>query len=189
MYCFSKYEKTTGRVLSKSTSTSEYDILLNETETIGVYVGQVGPNQYILNGEPVYYPPKPDPSYEFNYTTHAWEDMRTLEQVQATKWTEIKKARETAEEGGFTWDGSTFDSDPRSQSRILGAQQVSAITPNYLVTWTLADNTTRELNAADLLSLSQALGTHVPTQFSKAQGLRTQIDNATTIEEVLSITW
>ena len=101
----------------------------------------------------------------------------------------IKQARSSAEFGGFTWDGSPFDSDAISQSRIQGALQLAAMAPGFTIDWTLANNSVRNLSAADLANVGAALGMHVAAQHAKARLLRSQIEVATTVAEVDAVTW
>lgn len=118
-----------------------------------------------------------------------WVDPRNLAALKDAKWEEIKAARATAEYGGFTWDGSTFDSDLASQQKIMGAAQLASLNAAYEVDWTLADNTVRHLNAIQMTAVGTALGDHVNTQYVHARTLRQQIADAQTSEAVSAITW
>lgn len=134
-------------------------------------------------------PPPPSAHHIFNYTTKQWVDPRTLSDLQAAKWEQIKRDRDEAEFGGFTWDGSPFDSDAISQSRIQGAVQLAAMAPGFTIDWTLANNTVRNLTGEDLANVGAALGMHVAAQHAKARLLRSQIEAATTVAEVDAVTW
>lgn len=134
-------------------------------------------------------PPSPSPAHTFDYTTKQWVDPRTLSDLQAAKWAQIKRDRDEAEFGGFTWDGSPFDSDAISQSRIQGAVQLAAMAPGFTIDWTLANNSVRNLSAADLANVGAALGMHVATQHAKARLLRSQIEAATTAAELGAVVW
>ena len=134
-------------------------------------------------------PPQPSPHHIFDYTTKQWVDPRTLSDLQVAKWEQIKRARVNAEFGGFTWDGSPFDSDAISQSRIQGALQLAALIPDFSIDWTLADNTVRALSGSELAAVGVALGLHVGTQHAKARVLRAQIEAATTADEVDAVVW
>lgn len=112
-----------------------------------------------------------------------------LAKAKEKKWSEIKRSRTTTEYGGFTWDGSTFDSDLASQQKIMGAAQLASLNPAYEVDWTLADNTVRHLNATQMLSVGTALGDHINTQYVHARTLRQQIADAQTTQELESIAW
>jgi hypothetical protein len=144
---------------------------------------------YCDNGASAPIPPQPSPHHVFNYTTKQWDDPRTLADLKAAQWSLIKSARSQAEYAGFTWDGSTFDSDTLSQNRITGAVTLAQLSPGFTINWTLADNSTRTLNQADMIATGVALGVHVQTQFAKAQGLRLQIDAASTPGQVAVVVW
>ena len=134
-------------------------------------------------------PPPPSAHHIFDYTIKQWVDPRTLSDLQAAKCAQIKRDRDEAEFGGFTWDGSPFDSDAISQSRIHGALQLAALIPDFSIDWTLADNTVRALSGSELAAVGVALGLHVGTQHAKARVLRAQIEAATTVAEVDAVVW
>ena len=134
-------------------------------------------------------PDAPSLHHVFNYTTKQWEDPRTLADLKSAQWVTIKRARSAAEYAGFTWDGSTFDSDAISQNRITGAVTLAQLSPNFTIHWTLANNSTRTLSQADMIAVGVALGQHVQAQFTKAQGLRVQIEAATSWEQVAAVMW
>jgi hypothetical protein len=125
----------------------------------------------------------------FDYDIKQWVDPRTLAEIKATKWSEIKQARSQAEYGGFVWDGSTFDSDATSQGRITGAVTLAQMSSTFEINWILADNTVRTLGQIEMLQVGGALGEYVATQFAIGAYLRGLIDGATTIAEVEAITW
>ena len=141
------------------------------------------------SGAVVALPDKPGVHHKFDYKSKTWVDPRTLEEHKTAQWALIKAARDEAEFGGFTWDGSVFDSDPVSQARIQGAVLLATNNPDFVVDWTLADNTVRRLAANDLSALSQALGEHMTLQHSRARDARALLDQATTLSEVQSISF
>ena len=131
-------------------------------------------------------PPQPF----MRWVSGAWTDVRDLEQKKADKWGQIKATRDSIEHGGFTWDGSTFDSDLASQNKIIGAVQLANVTgPTFTIDWTLANNSVRALSAADMVEVGKTLGLHVSTQHTIARGLRQQIEAATTAQQVEAIAW
>ena len=161
-------------------------------DVAGVYEGAANLHtQYhdIASGMPIYIPAKPSPHHQFNYTTKQWEDPRTLADLKAEKWRNIKANRDAAEHWGFTWDGSVFDSDALSQQRITGAVTLAQMSSVFTTVWTLANNTTRTLNSQDMFAVGVALGTHVSTQFAHGQELRTQIEETTSIDQLNLIHW
>jgi len=117
----------------------------------------------------------------------------TLESVKDRKWSEIKINRLAKEYGGFTYDGSQFDSDEDSTRRIVGATTLAALAKNsgqpFSIDWTLADNSVKTLNADSMIGVGEALGQYVSSIHAISRLLRDQIENATTIEEVAEIHW
>ncbi|APW38439.1 hypothetical protein RD110_15560 [Rhodoferax koreense] len=145
---------------------------------------------YMRDGLPVPYPTRPEGAYwTFDYQAGSWLDPRDLQAKKDARWAVIKAAREQAEFGGFAWDGSTFDSNAISQSRIQGAVLLAGMAPDFTITWTLSDNSTRLLDAAGMVAVGAALGVHVGTQFEIARQLRDAIYSATTPEAVAAVTW
>jgi Domain of unknown function (DUF4376) len=134
-------------------------------------------------------PEKPSRNHVFDYVAKEWTDPRQIEALRLDKWTEVKKAREAAEFGGFEWDGSTFDSDPVSQSRIQGAVLLaSQLGEAFSQQWTLADNSQRTLNAADMLQVGFALATHINSVHSRGRQIRDLINTAAA-SELPSLHW
>ena len=135
----------------------------------------------------------PYPHYVFDYAQKQWVDPRTVDELKKDKWLEIKKARSSMEFGGFIWDGSTFDSDATSQSRIQGVSQLATLAlmnaQPFSIDWTLSGNSIRELSAQDMLAVGTAMGVHINTQHVKARLKRDMINAATTAEEIAAITW
>ena len=146
-------------------------------------------NDYVHQGEIHHKGDRPSKAHVFDYSTKTWVDPRTLDEHKSAQWALIKAARDEAEFGGFTWDGSVFDSDQVSQARIQGAVLLATGNPNFVVDWTLADNTVRSLTADDLIVLSLALGEHVSLQHSRARDARALLDQATSLSEVQSISF
>lgn len=138
-------------------------------------------------------PQAPSSVYVWNHVSNTWVDPRTLAELKDAKWQEIKEARNTQEFGGFIWDGSHFSSDITSQQRISSAVQLASISKNsgqpFTVTWTLSNNTTRTLNADEMILVGLTLGNHVEAGFIKGQLLQQQIAEAQTAAELAAISW
>jgi hypothetical protein len=148
---------------------------------------------YVESGALVEKPPCPSEHHRFDYATKQWTDPRTLQDHQSAKWLSIKQARDTAEFGGFTWAGSTFDSSPQAVQRISGAVQMAMLAQAagqaFGIDWTLADNTVRTLSGADMIAVGLALGQHVAACHVKARALRAQIEAAATVAQVEAVGW
>ena len=127
-------------------------------------------------------PTQPSPHFIFDYEVKQWIDPRSLDEIKAQKWTEIKSERDSLEFGGFEFEGNIYDSDQVSQGRIMGASS-SGIDQ----TWTLADNTTAELSASQLQQLYAALQAHIASVHERGRIARQLIYEAETKEQVEEI--
>ncbi|MDR0261009.1 MAG: DUF4376 domain-containing protein [Comamonas sp.] len=117
-----------------------------------------------------------------------------LENAQARKWTEIKAERDALESGGFDLAGvGRFDSDAESRARIVGAAMAAKITRDagqtYAIRWTLADNTTVELDADGVIDVGFALLAHTDGIHQRSRALYAQIQAAETTDAVEAIRW
>ena len=124
----------------------------------------------------------PSPQHVFDYEIKQWIDPRTLDEIKAQKWVEIKSQRDRLEFGGFEFEGNIYDSDQVSQGRIMGAASAGIDQ-----TWTLADNTTVNLTAAQLKQLYLALQSHIASVHERGRIARQLIFDAETKEEVEAI--
>jgi len=152
-----------------------------------------GMDYYWADGIWVARPERTYSSDQWDAVSKQWVDVRELAVRKADKWADLKQRRGEEEFGGFTWDGSTFDSDPQSQSRIQGAAQLATLamiaSQAFSVDWTLADNTVRTLTGADMLAVGQQMGVHIMTTHATGRALREAIEAATTPEQLESIVW
>lgn len=133
-------------------------------------------NAFVSIGEP------PSTHHIFDYHTKQWIDPRSLDEIKAQKWAEIKSQRDQLEFGGFEFEGNIYDSDQVSQGRIMGAA-VAGIDQ----TWTLANNTTAELSASQLQQLYAALQVHIASVHERGRIARQLIFEAETREQVEAV--
>lgn len=135
--------------------------------------------------------PNPGAYYYWSVPTQQW--VLDIAKAKTIKFKEIKDTRNSKEFGGFVWDGSTFDSDGVSQSRIQGGVQLAILAQQnnqpFSITWTLADNSVRTLDGMQMIQVGTALAQHVQSLHETARILRAQIDAAGTIEQVQSVAW
>jgi hypothetical protein len=124
---------------------------------------------------------------------HLPTPTQTLDEVKASKRSEINSIRNALETTGFTYNGKMFDSDQRSADRIqvaaLAAQAALMADQPFSIDWTTADNSTVTLDALGVLGMLQAFAVHGATLHETAKALKAQIDAATTNEEVEAISW
>ena len=139
------------------------------------------PNMYYQDGW-VAMPTQPSPYHIFNYDLKDWIDPRTLDEIKAQKWAEIKSERDLLEFGGFEFEGGIYDSNQVSQGRIMGAA-VAGVDQ----VWTLADNSTVELSASQLQQLYAALQAHIASVHERGRIARQLIFEAETKEQVEAV--
>lgn len=117
-----------------------------------------------------------------------------IETARARKWAEIKGERDRLENGGFDVPGvGRFDSDADSRARIVGAVTAAKIAHDagqpYSIAWTLADNSTAELDAQIAIAVGFALLAHVNTIHQHSRNLREQIDAAQDLQALDAVRW
>lgn len=132
---------------------------------------------FVSIGEP------PSIHHVFDYSIKQWVDPRSLDEIKAQKWAEIKSQRDQLEFGGFEFEGGVYDSDQVSQGRILGAA-----TAGVDQVWTLKNNATVLLTAAQLQQLYQALQLHIAEVHARGRAARQAIYEAGTREKVDAVT-
>lgn len=114
--------------------------------------------------------------------------------AKAVKWAEIKAIRDQMECGGFELaDVGRFDSDAESRARIVGASMAAKIARDagqpYGINWTMADNTTVELDADAVINVGFALLAHVDGIHQRSRALYVLIQAAEDAQAVASIGW
>lgn len=131
-------------------------------------------------------PDRPSKSYDFDWTLKTWTP--NIVRAKTYKWLEIKNKRDEAIAGGFMSQTRPFQSDVESQSRIMGAVQVATVY-HQGSTWTCTDNTTFEMDVAQVIQLGADLATHIGGAYTTGRDLRDVIEAATTAEEIDAIQW
>lgn len=172
-----------GAIIYKLSGSGEM-VELN-TASDAIYVDDIEPanptdywngEEFISIGEP------PSPNLMFDYATKLWTDPRSLDEIKAQKWSEIKSQRDHLEFGGFEFGGNIYDSDQVSQGRIMGAAAAGVDQ-----TWTLANNATVELTTLQLQQLYAALQSHIASVHERGRIARQLIYEAETREQVDSV--
>lgn len=167
--------------------------VLNGTEILGVLSSEAAPQGGVLLSAPLVWSTRPSEHHRAHLINGvlSWQDNRSLAEAREQKLQELKVAREVAVNSTFTWDGSVFDSDQVSQTRLMG-MYVDSQTPGFSTqAWRLADNSWRVLDAEDAAGVWAALKSHMAAQFTKFAALETQLNDVgtDTLAEVDAITW
>ena len=187
---FTTVDRATGQVLSRGIASDPSAL---ETDEVRVFEGIQAPETVYFD-TPLWrdIPPRPSPHHTWAWDSKTWA-APALDTLRAAQWKAIKIARSAFEFGGFTWDGSAFDSDSKSQSRIMGAAQLATLAQlagePFAIDWTLADNAVRSLSAADMLAVGRAMGVHIATAHATGRVLRAALEDATTPEAIAAISW
>lgn len=122
-------------------------------------------------------------------TTMTWIDPRTLADLKAAKMAALKAARDAEQFGGFVWDGSTFDSDERSQTLLLGMFTTAALGALPDTPFRLADNSWRVLTASDMVQVWSALQGLIGGAFGRFSVVEAAVMAAQDAPTVEAITW
>lgn len=129
-------------------------------------------------------------AYDGNWYLKGYAPEQSLADLKIAKREEINRARDAAEQGGFSYLGKPFDSDTVSCLRISCAAQSMELAPSSsTITWTCQDNSTIDLTPTDLKGLVATLAMHSNTCHEKATALKEKIEAAQTAEELAAITW
>lgn len=142
---------------------------------------------YVKDDEVRAYPAKPHAGVVWDLANEAW--LEDLAQLKADAWERIKARRMETEFGFLVYGGNTYEIDAVSQRRIQGAVQLAGLDNSLSLDWTLADNSSVVLSAADLIGLGVALGQHVSAVHAYARGLRQQIESATDVAALDAVEW
>ena len=147
------------------------------------------------NGTFVPMPAQPGPWAVWDWGAHAWVDSRTLDDLKAEKWAEIKHAREAAKVAPtMATPYGVFDANAVAienvKSTIIGRRESESLGAQLPpITWTLADDsdvqlTTNQLAEVGVLLLGRGNAAH-----DIARALRGQITAAESAAALDAITW
>lgn len=112
----------------------------------------------------------------------------TLDEIKANKLAELKSIRDTKEVADIQVNGYLYDYDEKARERINAAIIALDVTGGT-ITWTLADNTDKEVSANDLRYVIAMVAQRSNVLHVKYRELKERVENATTKEDVESIEW
>lgn len=128
-------------------------------------------NWYVLG----YAPQKPIEAYK----------KEKLDQLQSIKNQKLKE---------FSYQDKVYQIDDSSKTNMNG--KISAIllsqnteAPITQVNWIAKDNTITQFSTAEFLAFSQAVASYIESVLFKNDGLRTRVNNASSIDEIKAIEW
>ena len=179
-----------SRVLTIGEGDLSGNMLDGETCIPGVYS-----LHYVHEGLVLPLPTQPSPHHTFDYTTKQWVDPRTLDDLKATKWEEVKRWRADATVAPqLVTRFGVFDGDAAGvnniKSAVLGLREAAAIgAAPSTITWTLYDNSAVELTPNELSEVAAMLLARGNVAHERARVLRLQIEAATTAAELDALAW
>lgn len=115
----------------------------------------------------------------------------TVEGNRQIIWRAAKDARDAHIDGGAMTPSGAVDSDSEARSNIsgavIGALVAKQAGASYSITWTLLDNSTATLNADQTIAMGIAVLAHVDACHERARQLRSAIESAANMAELLAI--
>ncbi len=126
-----------------------------------------------------------------------WSDTPpppTFDEAKAMKKAEIADARWNAEVGGIEVGGIPIATDDRSKSLLKAAYDEAKEDPSFCDGWKGADGVFREVDAATVITVYNALRQHVRTCFAREAQLIALVeaippDAPDSVEQVQAIHW
>lgn len=180
-----------GQIIQRCMGVSLPDVGFTGNSVLEVSDPSDADGCYVHRGSLVSIPTAPSKQHVFDFQSKTWIDRRTLDDRKAERWASVKRKRDAAEFGPFSWGALTFDGDAESKSRLslaaMAAQAAIAAGDGWSVDWTLADNSTVTLSAADVIGVVQAMGANITAAHQAARIKRAAIEAATTVEELDAI--
>ena len=138
-------------------------------------------------------PEQPSAHHAWDWAAKVWADPRTLADLKAAKWVQIKAAREAAIKAPLVTPYGTFDADADARANItdtiLLLQTMEAMGQPGEVDFTLEDNTVLTVTTAQMVMVGLLLGQQVQGAYNTGRLLRGAIEAASTAEEVAAIAW
>lgn len=134
-------------------------------------------------------PARPSPLAEWDYVARVW-GAGNLTARREAQWAVILAANIEADAQNLTWSTHEFQVDTVSRERLrealLDSMLATAAGETWSIVWTLADNGTVTLSAADIAAVHRALAARTDANHQHAQSKRSLINTSTSPED---ITW
>lgn len=163
-----------------------YTALAQHPDFLGAISDSIA--EHVDSGGTLVMPARPSMHHFIDYVTKTW--VADLGAIKTAAKSRLTVARDAAERAGFLAYGKTFDADSVSLQRIsIAVQAAQAIGESFTINWTCADNSTITLDYAQMLALPAIMAQAANTLHIKARSLKSQIDAATTLEEIEAVVW
>ena len=113
--------------------------------------------------------------------------LPTLDELRALKLSELAALRWERETGGTLFNGMPVATDAVSQTKYIGAVVGAQIDPDTIINWKMADGSFVSLDAQSITAVAMAVRAHVQACFDREAEMKTQIEAATTAEELAAL--
>lgn len=190
------FDAATGEIKKTMTGSPElWELNRGPGETImEVSVPVRSDTHCIIGGQLAQMPPKPSPNHVFNWTTKAWEDPRTLQELKDAASRSVNAARVQANFSTFTYAGKTFACDAASRADIDTVNGYvtlfAALPPGFSGAWKAVDNSDVPIPTVAVWKLFYAaLVVQGMDNFAKAQAFKDKIGKAVTPQEADGTGW
>lgn len=112
----------------------------------------------------------------------------TLDELKASKISAAKTYRDAAEIAPIEHEGNTYDFDAKSRDRLdIALKSLSAQGEGATINWTMADNTTVTITAADIMGVFITSAVRSNALHEQYRAIKEKIEAAQTVEEVEAI--
>jgi hypothetical protein len=180
----------------EDTHTKVYGVLANDAR----YADAVTISSKAIAGYAAPITPRPvkpeQPSIAYDWNEAGWSWVITpagMERYRSVAKQRINLAWKVAEKEPFPAFGKLFDADDKAIQRILGAAQAASVAIQLgqplSIEWTCADNSSITLDANTLVTLPLLVAQVANDLHNRYLGLKSQLDSASTLDEIDSIVW
>lgn len=193
---FTLYDPATGEV-AQTGSCPDEAFELQARDGLELIEGTYPSDRFFHDGQGmVEFPPQPSPVHVWDFGQSQWVDPRTLDDLKALRWEEMKVLRQQAIEAPLLTAYGVFDADPLSRQNIVNTAQLVQTAAQSLapgeqptVEFTLADNTVATLTASQMVEVALTLASQVQGAYARGRQVRVAIAAATTREELDAVQW
>jgi hypothetical protein len=122
--------------------------------------------------------------------TRTWS-APPIEDIRASACAYINLWKIQKQDGGFSYAGAVFDSDPRSRANITGAVLKAVLSAQsgqpMTIDWTDQGNVPHTMDGLQIIGLGMAAAAHVENYHVLAQSKKADVANASTAADVDAI--
>lgn len=198
---YANYDKTNGKLLGWYDSEIHGTLVLEVSEVVnddGTVKTKAVPAYYDTSNIPTPNIEVSDADWQeaidngYNYVdatkkTLLNKDFRIFTELQTSKILELETVYDAVNKLDIDYMDTTFQADKKSQDLVVSVLSAGSV-PNGFY-WMDKANNKVDMTFTDLQGLSSAILVRSQSNFDKLQGLKTDVRNATTQDDLDAITW